>query len=88
MGSEKETTHKQKGCTSTKGADGSSSVDGKMAEVFRIDANKNMTNDKGCRREKGAGAHKLGRDLQSQMSPCTSVLHITSILFEDKGSGP
>ena len=63
MGSEKETTHQNKGCTSTKGADGSSSVDGKWQmtsgltreahtkwKIHQITKlNKNMTNDKGCR---------------------------------------
>ena len=70
MGSEKKKTHQNKGCTITKGADGSSSTDGNMAEDIRINARsnqnereirwtkltKNMTNDKGCRRIKGAGA--------------------------------
>ena len=42
MGSEKETTHENKGCTSTKGADVRSSVDGKMAKHIRIDANSNQ----------------------------------------------
>ena len=70
MGSEKKKTHQNKGCTITKGADGSSSTDGNMAEDIGINARsnqnereirwtkltKNMTNDKGCWRIKGAGA--------------------------------
>ena len=36
MGSDKDTTHQNRRCTSTKGIDGSSSGDGKMAFDIRI----------------------------------------------------
>ena len=59
----------KKGAKVQRVADVSSSVGGEVTEDIEFDANKNVTNDKGCRREKGARAHKLGSDLQSQMSP-------------------
>ena len=42
MGLEKETSHQNKGCTRTKGADGSSSADGKMAEDIGINTRSNQ----------------------------------------------